>query len=43
MLNIRAMKKLIFLISNAKKAFNYLKQTFIKAPIFQYFNLKSDI
>ena len=41
--NIRAMKKPIFLICNTKKTFNYLKQIFIKAPIFQHFNLKSHI
>ena len=33
MLNIRAIRKSIFLISNAKKVFNYLRQIFIKAPI----------
>ena len=31
--NIRAIKKLIFLISNIKKTFNYLKQAFIKILI----------
>ena len=39
-LNIRAIKKLIFLIPNTKKAFNHLKQAFIKTLIFQYFGLK---
>lgn len=32
--NIGAMRKLIFLISNTKKAFNCLKKLFIKALIF---------
>ena len=40
-LNIRATKKLTFLIFNAKKVFNYLKQLFIKALIFRRFDLKS--
>ena len=31
--NIGAIRKSIFLTSNAKKIFNYLKQVFIKAPI----------
>ena len=31
--NITAVEKLPFLISNAKKIFNYLNQAFIKAPI----------
>ena len=31
--NVRAMQKPIFPTSNIKKAFNYLKQTFIKVPI----------
>ena len=39
--NIKAIEKSIFLISNTKKAFNYLRQTFIKALILQYFNFKS--
>ena len=43
MLNIKAMEKSIFLILNAKKAFNYLKQALIKASILEYFNLKSYI
>lgn len=38
--NIKAMKKSIFLIFNINKIFNCLKQIFIKAFIFQYFNLK---
>ena len=33
-LNIKATKKSIFLTPNAKKAFNHLKQVFIKALIF---------
>ena len=37
------MRKPIFLTSNAKKAFNYLKQIFIKAPILQHFDLKNYI
>ena len=32
--NIRTTKKSTFLIYNTKKAFNYLKQVFIKALIF---------
>ena len=40
MRNIGATKKLIFIISNAKKAINYLKQAFIKALILQHFDLK---
>ena len=38
--NIKATKDLIFLNFNAKKAFNDLKQGFIKDPIFQHFDLK---
>lgn len=38
--NIKAKKKLIFLISNIKKAFNYLKYIFIKTLILQHFNFK---
>ena len=34
MLNIRAIKKPSFLTLNAKKAFKYLKQVFIKTLIF---------
>ena len=41
--NIRAIKKLILLTYNAKKIFYYLRQVFIKAPIFQHFDLKSYI
>ena len=33
-LNIKAIRKPIFLIFNAKKIFNYLRQTFFKALIF---------
>ena len=32
--NIGAIRELIFLIPNTQKTFNYLKQMFIKAPIF---------
>ena len=32
--NIKAIRELIFLSTNAKKTFNYLKQAFIKASIF---------
>ena len=42
-LNIKAIKKSIFLTFNAKKIFNNLKQAFIKVLILQYFNLKSYI
>ena len=41
--NIGAIEELIFLIYNTKKIFNYLKQGFIKALIFQHFDLKSYI
>ena len=41
--NIRAIRELNFLTSNAKKAFNYLRLTFIEAPIFRHFDLKSYI
>ena len=41
--NIRATKESNFLNSNAKKVFNHLQLAFIKAPIFQHFNLKSHI
>ena len=34
MSNIKAIKEPTFLIPNAKKAFNYLKQEFIPTPIF---------
>ena len=33
-LNIRVIEKSYFLTPNAKKAFNHLRLTFIKAPIF---------
>ena len=39
-LNIEAIKKLTFLILNAKKTFNYLQLVFIKALILQHFDLK---
>ena len=39
--NIKAMKELIFLIPNAKKAVNYLRQVFIKVSMLQNYNLKS--
>ena len=41
--NIGAIEKFIFLIFNAKKAFNHLKQAFIKASIVQHFNSKCHI
>ena len=41
--NIRATRESIFLIPNAKKVFNHLKQAFIKALILQDFDLKSHI
>ena len=41
--NIGAIKKPNFLIPNTKKAFNHLWLAFIKAPIFQNFDLKSYI
>ena len=34
MINIRAIKKLVFLIPNTKKVFNYLRLVFIKVSIF---------
>ena len=43
MLNIRNMQELIFLTSNAKKIFNYLRQVFIKSLILWYFDPKSHI
>ena len=43
MANIEAIKKLIFLIFNTKKIFNYLWLAFIKALIHQYFDLKNHI
>ena len=36
--NIKAIGEPIFLTFNAKKAFNYLRQAFIKAPILRHFN-----
>ena len=41
--NIRAKRKLNFLTSNAKKAFNHLRLAFIKAPILWHFDLESYI
>ena len=41
--NIKAIKKPIFLIPNAKKVFNNLQLIFIKALILQHFDLKSHI
>ena len=41
--NIGATKEPIFLTADAKKAFNYLKQAFIKDSILQYFDTKSHI
>ena len=43
MLNIEVIEEPIFLIFNAKKTFNNLKQAFIKALIFWYFNLESHV
>ena len=43
MLNIGVIGEPNFLISDAKKTFNHLRLVFIKAPIFQYFDLKSHI
>ena len=37
------MKKPNFITANTKKAFNYLRLAFIKALIFQYFELESYI
>ena len=42
-LNIRAREKFTFQIPNIKKTFNYLWLIFIKALIFQHFDLKSHI
>ena len=42
-LNIEAIKKPSFLISNAKKAFNYWQLALIKALILWYFDLKNYI
>ena len=41
--NIRAMGQSNSLTPNAKKAFNYLKLAFIKAPILRHFDLESHI
>ena len=41
--DIGAIGKSIFLIPSTKKAFNYLRQVFIKAPILQYFDLEIHI
>ena len=41
--NIWAIKKSIFLISKAKKTFNYLLLAFIKALIFSHFDQKNYI
>ena len=41
--NIRVIRKPYFLTSNAKKAFKHLQLAFIKALIFEHFNLKSHI
>ena len=41
--NIRVIEKPTFLTPNSKKVFNYLRQTFIKALILLYFDLKSYI
>ena len=40
---IRATGEPIFLTSNAKEVFNYLRQAFIKAPILRHFDLESHI
>ena len=42
-LNIEATEELNFLTPNIKKAFNYLRLAFIKAPILRHFDLKSYI
>ena len=41
--NVGVMEEPNFLTPNAKKAFNYLWLAFIKAPIFQHFDLESHI
>ena len=41
--NIGTTGKSTFLITNAKKSFNQLKQAFTKVPILQYFDLKYHI
>ena len=43
MSNIKVTKKPNFLTPNAKKAFNYLQPTFIKASILQHFDLENYI
>ena len=43
MLNIKAIREPNFLTPNTKKVFNYLRIAFIKALIFQHFDLKSHI
>ena len=43
MLNNKAAGKSNFLISNAKKAFNHLKQVFIKTLILKHFDLENHI
>ena len=42
-LNIGTTKESIFIISNAKKGFNYQRQAFIKVLIPQHFDLKNHI
>ena len=41
--NIGATEEPNFLTPNAKKVFNHLRLLFIKAPIFQHFDLESCI
>ena len=41
--DIEAMKEFIFPIPNNKKIFKYLKQTFIKVLILQFFDLECNI
>ena len=41
--NIGAIREPNFLTPNAKKAFNHLQLAFIKAPIFQHFDLEIHI
>lgn len=41
--NIKAIEKPMFLTLNGRKAFNYLRQTFIKALILQHFDLECHI
>ena len=40
---IKATEEPIFLTSNTKEVFNYLRQAFIEAPILQHFDLESHI